>query len=105
MLANDTDANNDPMTPSIIAQPTHGTLTLNANGSFTYTPTANYAAGSDSFTYQVSDGITASNVATVSITVNGINNAPARTAGSLATNSTQKPTVPIRRLCHSDSRP
>ena len=35
--------------------PAHGTLTLNANGSFTYTPDANYN-GTDSFTYQANDG-------------------------------------------------
>ena len=35
--------------------PSHGTLTLNANGSFTYTPAANFN-GSDSFTYRASDG-------------------------------------------------
>src|SRR5262249_24331892 len=48
VLANDTDANNDPMTVGIIGQPTHGTVTLNSNGSFAYTPTTNYA-GPDSF--------------------------------------------------------
>ena len=41
--------------------PTHGTLTLNANGSFTYTPAANYN-GADSFTYQANDGALNSNI-------------------------------------------
>jgi hypothetical protein len=43
-------------------------LTLNANGSFTYTPVANYN-GADSFTYRASDGALTSNVAMVSVTV------------------------------------
>ena len=51
------------------AGPSHGTLTLNSNGSFTYTPAVNYA-GPDSFTYQVcSPGGTPCDTATVNITV------------------------------------
>ena len=44
------------------------TVTLNADGSFTYTPAANFN-GTDSFTYTASDGTAVSNVATVTITV------------------------------------
>ena len=49
--------------------PANGSLTLNADGSFTYTPNADFL-GSDSFTYRASDGTASSEVATVSITVN-----------------------------------
>ena len=52
-----------------MAGPTHGTLTLSANGSFVYTPNTNFT-GTDSFTYEDLQGSTTSNVATVSITVN-----------------------------------
>jgi hypothetical protein len=55
--------------------PSHGTLTLNANGSFTYTPAADYH-GSDSFTYRAGDGSLTSNPVTVTITVNAVNDAP-----------------------------
>ena len=55
MLANDTDADGDALTAVLIAGPAHGTLTLNADGSFTYTPAAGYN-GTDSFTYRASDG-------------------------------------------------
>ena len=48
---------------------THGTLVLNADGSFTYTPAAGFT-GSDSFTCKANDGTTDSNVVTVTITVN-----------------------------------
>lgn len=52
-----------------------GSLTLNANGSFSYTPNAN-ANGSDSFTYTLSDGTVASNIATVSLAITPVNDAP-----------------------------
>ena len=55
MLANDSDPDGDPLTAVLVTGPAHGTLTLNANGSFTYTPTANYT-GPDSFIYRASDG-------------------------------------------------
>ena len=48
--------------------PTHGTLALNSDGSFTYTPTTGYF-GPDSFTYHAYDGLNGGNVATVSLNV------------------------------------
>jgi VCBS repeat-containing protein len=75
VLANDTDVEGSPLSATLVTQPTHGTLTFNANGSFTYTPHLNFH-GTDTFTYQVSDGQLESNVATVTITVNEINDAP-----------------------------
>ena len=69
VLANDTDANGDPLTAVLNANVTHGSLTLNANGGFTYTPTAGYS-GPDSFTYHANDGTADSNIVTVSLTVN-----------------------------------
>ena len=76
VLANDTDADNDTLTAAIATHPTHGTLTLNPNGSFTYVPNAGFL-GTDSFTYRASDGALQSSPATVSITVQGTNSAPA----------------------------
>jgi VCBS repeat-containing protein len=54
---------------------TNGTLTLNANGSFAYTPNAGFS-GTDTFIYKVSDGAADSNTATVTITVNPSNDLP-----------------------------
>ena len=80
MLANDTDA--DPgttLTAQLVSSTTHGSLTLNPDGSFFYTPQANFS-GTDPFTYTASDGETTSNVATVTITVNPVNDAPVAVA-------------------------
>ncbi len=81
VLANDIDADNDNLTVTVVDQPTHGTLTLNANGSFTYTPDADYH-GTDTFTYKANDGTDDSEVATVTITVNSVNDAPVAEADS-----------------------
>ena len=42
VLANDTDVDSATLTAALVSGPAHGTLTLNANGSFTYTPAANF---------------------------------------------------------------
>lgn len=68
VLGNDTDPDPDTLTAVQVSGPSHGTLTLNANGSFTYQPNAGYVGG-DSFTYKANDGALDSNVATVTITV------------------------------------
>src|SRR5262249_13067789 len=81
VLSNDTDSDSNPLTAVLITGPAHGGLTLNTNGSFSYTPTANYN-GSDSFTYQASDGTDSSNQATVSITVVSVNDSPSFTKGA-----------------------
>jgi VCBS repeat-containing protein len=75
VLGNDSDPDGDPLTAVLVTGPSHGSLTLNANGSFSYTPAADFA-GSDSFTYRASDGTLTSNVATVAITVTPVNDAP-----------------------------
>ncbi len=68
VLSNDTDPQGATLTAQIMSVPSHGALTLNANGSFAYTPLPNYV-GSDSFTYVANNGISNSNVASVTITV------------------------------------
>ena len=68
VLTNDTDVNGDSLTASMVTQPAHGTLSLAADGSFTYTPNTGFS-GEDSFTYTASDGTTNSINATVTITV------------------------------------
>lgn len=79
VLQNDSDADSDTLTVSLQNSPTHGTLNLAADGSFTYTPVAGFA-GSDNFTYRVSDGILTSAQVLVFLTVSNIR--PSATANS-----------------------
>jgi VCBS repeat-containing protein len=84
VLGNDSDPDGDTLSAMLGSGPAHGTLALNANGSFTYTPAANYN-GPDSFTYTVSDGNGGTDIATVSITVASVNDAPEANEDSVST--------------------
>lgn len=57
-----------PLTAALVTGPANGSVTLNSNGHFVYTPTLGYA-GSDSFTYKAFDGTSYSSPATVSLSV------------------------------------
>ncbi len=67
--ANDIAADGGSFTSILVKSPTHGTLTFNSNGSFTYVPKKGYT-GPDSFTYKDDENGQYSNVATVTISVN-----------------------------------
>jgi lysophospholipase L1-like esterase len=69
VLANDSDPDGNGLTAVSVTPPAHGVLSLEANGAFSYTPTAGYTGG-DSFVYRASDGSLFSNNVTVSLTVN-----------------------------------
>ncbi len=75
VLGNDSDVDNANLSAILVSDATHGNLTLNSDGSFSYTPNANFH-GSDSFTYRAGDGSAQSNIATVSITVDPVNDNP-----------------------------
>src|SRR6056297_3104173 len=76
VLSNDSDAELDPITAVLDAGPANAvSFNLNADGSFDYVPNADFN-GSDSFTYFANDGQADSAAATVTITVNAINDAP-----------------------------
>src|SRR3546814_7656846 len=77
MLANDADIDGDPLSVTILTGPINGTLTPPADpdGSWVYTPAPDFF-GTDSFTYSVTDGVNAPSTATVSITVNPVNDTP-----------------------------
>lgn len=94
VLANDTDANGNLLTAVLVTPPQHGTLVLLPTGMFTYTPDPNYS-GPDSFTYQASDLLSLSNVATVSITVAGTNDAPVSANDSYTTATNTVLNVPV----------
>jgi hypothetical protein len=71
VLANDTDPNGFPLAAALVSNPAHGTVTLNADGSFTYVPATNYF-GTDSFTYVANDGLNNSNAATATLDVKAV---------------------------------
>ena len=93
LAANDSDLNGDALTVVLQDGPLHGTLALAADGSFTYTPAANFN-GPDSFTYLVKDPSGAmSEVKTVSLQVAAVNDAPVANAD--AASVTEDETVVI----------
>ena len=82
VLANDTDPDGDVLTATLVTGVVSGTLTLNPDGSFIYSPNGQFEAlgagefAQELFTYVASDGLASSNVATVTITITGVNDAP-----------------------------
>jgi hypothetical protein len=74
VLAN--DSGRSPLTSIRVSGPAHGSLSLDTNGSFVYTSTANYV-GPDLFTYRANDSTADSNIATVNITINALPISPA----------------------------
>ncbi|MGZ4780124.1 MAG: tandem-95 repeat protein, partial [Thermoanaerobaculia bacterium] len=78
-----TDPDSDPLTFAIAAAPAHGTLT-GTPPVVTYTPFQDFN-GSDSFTFTATDGVATSAPATVSITINPVNDPPVADPQSLAT--------------------
>jgi VCBS repeat-containing protein len=84
VLANDTDADNDPLSVVSLSAPLHGSAVVNADGSVAYTPVANYF-GTDSFTYRTNDGSEDSDVATVNVTIAPVNDAPVAVDDSATT--------------------
>jgi Ca2+-binding RTX toxin-like protein len=71
VLVNDSDPQSNPLTAILSVGPQHGTLTLNANGSFSYQPYAGFV-GQDTFTYRALDGTHRSAATTVTVTVNDL---------------------------------
>lgn len=82
VLGNDTDVDGDSLTSVLVGNVAHGTLTLSANGSFTYTPTMGFA-GTDSFSYKANDGHVDSN--TVAVTIHVLDTQPPAINSSIAT--------------------
>jgi VCBS repeat-containing protein len=75
VLDNDSDVDGDSLLAVLDTSTNDGTLVLNTDGSFTYTPDANFV-GPDSFTYHANDGLLDSNIVTVDITISSENDAP-----------------------------
>ncbi len=105
VLGNDTDDDSPGAAISqavVASSPQHGTLVLNADGSFTYTPAPNYN-GTDEFTYRASDGTTPTNAARVLITVSAVNDAPTATNDSFSVNEDTPLAIPAPGVLGNDS--
>ena len=94
VLDNDTDPEADALTAILVTGPSDGTLTLNADGSFDYTPDADFS-GPDSFTYTAKDGFLDSNIATVTITVDPVNDPPVANDDAATTDEDTAVTVDV----------
>ncbi|SFG13290.1 hypothetical protein SAMN04488025_11717 [Planifilum fulgidum] len=104
VLANDFDFRGLPLTAILISNPSNGTLTFNSDGSFVYTPNAGFT-GTDTFTYQASNGVSRSLVATVTITVNATNQPPVANDDSYTTDVDTPLTVPAPGVLANDTDP
>jgi VCBS repeat-containing protein len=92
VLTNDSDPDHDTLAAVLVAPPQHGTVTLNLNGTFVYTPNPNFA-GTDSFTYKANDGELDSNVSTVVLTIEPVDDSPAAVPDNYAVDEDQDLTV------------
>ena len=85
VLTNDGDVDGDALSAALVSGPTDGTLVLNGDGSFTYTPDADFN-GSDSFTYEAQDpSLAGSGAVTVTIDVTPANDPPTAVGESYTT--------------------
>ena len=101
VLENDTDIDNDTLSASMTANPQHGSLLLNSDGSFTYTPETGYL-GSDNFTYLASDGLL-TDTTTVTITVIDVNDAPIAVIDNYTANAGQTLNIPAPGVLENDA--
>ncbi|PFG63357.1 Ca2+-binding RTX toxin-like protein [Thioclava sp. ES.031] len=81
VLSNDSDPDSDPLKVTWASDPAHGSVTVNPDGTITYTPDPNYS-GTDSFTYQIYDGQGGYDTATVTIDVSAPDGIVEGTSGS-----------------------
>ena len=93
VLANDTDADGDPLQATVLAAPTHGSLVLGLDGAVSYTPAPDYH-GIDTFSYTVDDGV-ASDSTTVTLSIAAVNDAPSASPDSASTASATAVTVDV----------
>jgi len=94
VLANDTDDDGDTLSVTSTSIPGHGSATINADKTITYTPAANYH-GSDTFTYTISDGNGGTDTATVSVTITSVNDVPDAADDEATTAEDTAVTIPV----------
>jgi MYXO-CTERM domain-containing protein len=80
LLAGASDIDGDALSVILAGLPASGTLVVNDDGSFTYAPVADFN-GNDSFTFYVTDGQAQSQIVTVALFVEEVNDAPSFIGG------------------------
>ncbi|MEO0947788.1 MAG: cadherin-like domain-containing protein [Cyanobacteria bacterium J06641_5] len=101
-LENDSDADGDTLTISSFTQPSSGTLTDNGDGTLTFTPLANFA-GTDSFTYTITDGNGAFATATANLTIQAVNDVPVASDDAFETQAETPLIIAATELLANDS--
>ncbi len=104
VMANDTDANNDPLSAYLVDDVSHGTVCCIEDGAITYEPAVGFH-GTDTFTYEVSDGTDRSSITTVTITVNQVNTPPAAVTETYEVVAGNTLTVPAAGILLNDTDP
>ena len=85
VTSNDTDADGNALSITMVSSAVNGTVQLFSNGSITFTPDLDFS-GNASFDYTISDGNGGIDTATVSISIIAQNDVPVGTADSASTN-------------------
>jgi len=93
VLINDSDSDGDPLTAELDNGPSNGTLSLDTDGSFVYTPTLDFS-GTDYFDYHADDGLEDSNTVGVTIAVRASNTAPVAVSDKYTTTEDITLTIP-----------
>jgi len=104
VLANDGDPNGEPLAAYLTTAPVNGELTLNTNGSFTYTPNENFS-GEDRFTYTAYNGLLYGVAATSSITVTNLPDAPTAVADAYLATTNRTLSIPAPGVLRNDTDP
>ena len=84
VLANDSDPDEDALSVSVVGDPPNGTASINPDDTIAYVPDPNFN-GSDNFTYTIEDTVGATDSATITVTVNPLNDLPVAVDDSAAT--------------------
>lgn len=94
VLRNDSDPDGDSLTLSVLTQPTNGSATEAQGDSVIYRPDTGFS-GTDSFTYEISDGNGGVSTATVTVTVSSLNAAPSAQADAVQVSQGESVTIAV----------
>ena len=104
ILDNDTDQDGDALSATLVSSTNHGSLTLNSDGSFSYSHDGSETV-TDSFTYQVDDSLGGADTATVTLNITPVNDAPVANDDSYSADEGQQLSVNAANgVMNNDSR-